>query len=414
MPNTQTPPFVSVSGGTKVIYLPAGIKIYYGLDLIQFTDPLLGAYYAITSDGTDEGTLDSLYVYNGSVFVKILEPIDKNVKLASDYSTLGLSAGQSQELFNKAVASQLDYKLDKPTSTGSYYVTKIVSNGTAYYQYNVIDLQPGDIPVSRGTFISASAMYESYGNNIGINTKLPQEALDVNGNVKSNSYKFTLQSSVTPQPNMLIVKTDGSGLVWYNNSSVGADIPIYSSPLSNYVARWDGTKFVNGTIQDNGTNVGIGAPALGARLDVRAQGNLETDIVFRVRNSDNTQDFLVVNGAGDVYNRGANGNLYNTFFGENVGRNSVTTDNNAFGYNALSLNTTGTHNSVFGGSALYSNITGSQNIAFGNTAGSSTMDGSSNTASNNSIYIGFDTRANADNETNQIVIGHSAIGNGSN
>ena len=287
------------------------------------------------------------------------------------------------------------------------------------------------------------------GGNLGIG-KAPSttEKLDVNGSVRANLYKFNLSASVTPTPNTLVPKTDGSGLIWYNNSSVGAEIPIYSSPLSNYIARWDGTKFVNGTIQDNGTNVGIGAPALGALLDVRAQGNLDSDIVFRVRNSDNTQDFLVVNGAGDVYNRGANGNLYNTFFGENVGRNSVTTDNNAFGYNALSLNITGTHNSVFGGSALYSNTTGSlnsafgnnalysnttgnsnsafgfnalysnttgnQNIAFGNTAGDSTMDGSSNTASNNSIYIGFDTRANANNETNQIVIGHSAIGNGSN
>lgn len=30
------------------------------------------------------------------------------------------------------------------------------------------------------------------------------------------------------------------------------------------------------------------------------------------------------------------------------------------------------------------------------------------------FFIGYDTIANANNETNQIVIGHSAIGNGSN
>lgn len=140
MPNTQTPPFVSVSGCTKIIYLPAGIKIYYGLDLSQFTDPVLGAYYAITSDGTDDGTLDSLYVYNGSVFVKILEPTDKNVKLASDYSTLGLTAGKSQEDFNKAVA---DYKEivdnniqglqtaldDKQDKLSSYDESIIIENG---------------------------------------------------------------------------------------------------------------------------------------------------------------------------------------------------------------------------------------------------------------------------------------------
>lgn len=228
MPNTQIPPFVSVSGCTKIIYLPAGIKIFYGLDLSQFTYPVLGAYYAITSDGTYSGTLDSLYVYNGSVFVKILEPLDKNVKLASDYNTLGLSAGQSQEAFNQAVASQLSYKLDKPTSTGSYYLTKIVYNGKAYYQYNSIDLQPGDIPVSRGTFISASAMYESEGNKIGINTKLPQEALDVNGNVKATGFK-----KANGTPNQAL--TANGGVFDLSTKADLVDGKVPSSQLPSYV-----------------------------------------------------------------------------------------------------------------------------------------------------------------------------------
>lgn len=42
-------------------------------------------------------------------------------------------------------------------------------------------------------------------------------------------------------------------------------------------------------------------------------------------------------------------------------------------------------------------------------------DGSTaNATGNNSVFIGYDTRANADGETNQIVIGASAIGAGSN
>ena len=258
---------------------------------------------------------------------------------------------------------------------------------------------------------------------------------------------------------------------------------------------------VDSVIYDNGVSVGIGTTVLGARLDVRAQGALSTDIVFRVRNSADTQNFLVVTGAGEVYNRGAKGNEFNTFFGEYSGINSTGGSNNAFGRSALASNTTGHANSAFGnnvlqdnttgdcnnafgGVALGSNITGNGNNAFGynalesntegndniaigsvalgsnttgndntavgsnalqdnttgnqnvalgydallsNTTGNQNVslgveagkrlndgDNSYNKISSNSIYLGYDTRAKANNETNQIVIGHSARGNGSN
>ena len=218
-------------------------------------------------------------------------------------------------------------------------------------------------------------------------------------------------------------------------------------------------------IFDDGTKVGIGTTSPQARLDVRAQGVLATDIVLRVRNSTDTQNFLVVNGAGDVYNNGAGGVNTNTFFGENVGRYATGVYNTAIGTSALYANTTGNSNMAIGVGALLYNTTGSSNAAIGvsalgnNTAGYSNMaigqsalrdnttgysnaaigvsalqnnttgfnnaaigsgagslisNGSNNTITNNSIFIGGDTRALADNQTNQIVIGNSAIGLGSN
>ena len=249
-------------------------------------------------------------------------------------------------------------------------------------------------------------------------------------------------------------------------------------------------------------NVGIGGITTpGARLDVKAQGALSTNIVFRVRNSADTQNFLVVTGAGEVYNRGAKGNEFNTFFGEYSGINSTGSSNNAFGRSALTSNTTGHSNSAFGNNvlqsnttgycnnsfgvqslisnitgkgnnafgynalesntegndniaiggvalgsnttgndntavgsnalqdnttgnqnvglgygALLSNTTGNQNVSLGVEAGRRLNDGdtSYNTISSNSIYLGYDTRSKANNETNQIVIGHSARGDGSN
>jgi hypothetical protein len=261
--------------------------------------------------------------------------------------------------------------------------------------------------------------------------------------------------------------------------------------------------------------LGIGAtPSTSVRLDVRAQGALSTDIAFRVRNSADTRNFLIVNGAGDVFNNGAGGVTDNTFFGENVGRstsgnyntffgkecgrnNTTGNQNDFFGFNAGLNNTTGFFNSFFGANSGSLNTTGQQNAFFGhtsgqnstgsynsligygagkfttgfynsflgNTSGGSNTTGEQNvflgfytgaanttssfntfvgansavfqnsganntylghnsgrfysgninlTISNNSVFIGKDTKALANNQTNQIVIGFDAVGAGSN
>jgi len=89
--------------------------------------------------------------------------------------------------------------------------------------------------------------------------------------------------------------------------------------------------------------------------------------------------------------------------------------NTGVGANALFSNTTGYGNSAFGSNALFSNTTGSNNFAMGNNAGRYYGSGTNtNQNSNNSLFIGYDTRANAAGGTNEIVIGASAIGAGSN
>jgi len=56
---------------------------------------------------------------------------------------------------------------------------------------------------------------------------------------------------------------------------------------------------VNGTTRLNG-NTSIGGGTAGARLDVRAQGALSTDIAFRVRNSADSANLVDVRGNGNV------------------------------------------------------------------------------------------------------------------
>jgi hypothetical protein len=122
----------------------------------------------------------------------------------------------------------------------------------------------------------------------------------------------------------------------------------------------------------------------------------------------------------------------NSAFGAEALYTNNGSQNNAFGYRALYFNTTGTDNNAVGWQALYNNTTGNGNIGIGTatfqflTSGSSNiaLGGSAgryisggftqNTISDNSIFIGNAAYPLANNETNQIVIGHNTVGLGSN
>jgi hypothetical protein len=95
--------------------------------------------------------------------------------------------------------------------------------------------------------------------------------------------------------------------------------------------------------------------------------------------------------------------------------NTTGSSNSAIGVNALYSNTTGYSNSAIGVNALYSNTTGSSNSAIGVNAGRYITDGSTpNQTSSQSVYLGAETKANADGDVNEIVIGYNTTGFGSN
>jgi hypothetical protein len=104
----------------------------------------------------------------------------------------------------------------------------------------------------------------------------------------------------------------------------------------------------------------------------------------------------------------------NTAMGENALSSNVSaTDNTAFGWYSLD-GTSGSGNTGIGSGALGTNTSGSNNTAIGFGAGEYITGLNPNTTGTNSIYIGFNTKAAANGETNQTVIGHNATGNGSN
>jgi hypothetical protein len=107
---------------------------------------------------------------------------------------------------------------------------------------------------------------------------------------------------------------------------------------------------------------------------------------------------------------------YNTALGQSSMYTATSAAQNvAIGLNALLYTTSGGSNVVMGVDGLQHNTTGASNVALGYNAGSHITGGSTpNTTSGTSIYIGRDTKALADGQSNQIVIGYNAVGNGSN
>jgi hypothetical protein len=278
--------------------------------------------------------------------------------------------------------------------------------------------------------------------------------LNVRGNIVANSNSSAKVTVGTDASNWGIVEGFGNGLELRTaNSYSTAGGRVFINPQTNSnivntvrgtgVQIWNTGGFERMRITDTG-QVTIGATTAGARLDVRAQGALSTDIAFRVRNSADTANLLSVNGVGQLTSsvdanisgisigKGSGSGSGNTIIGTSTGASFTTGSNNSFyGGSAGVNNTTGSANTFMGlssgqnnttaidncyfGTASGFNNTGSQNAFFGRNSGRFIADGvTSNTNSNNSVFLGRDTRANANSQTNQIVIGDSAIGLGSN
>jgi hypothetical protein len=99
---------------------------------------------------------------------------------------------------------------------------------------------------------------------------------------------------------------------------------------------------------------------------------------------------------------------------------SVTTGGSNTGLGAYSLQslTTGSTNNVLGANALSGLETGTDNVALGDGAGSDAGNGSGGTTPNaagtQNVYLGASSISLASGDTNEIVIGALAMGNGSN
>jgi hypothetical protein len=249
---------------------------------------------------------------------------------------------------------------------------------------------------------------------VGINTS-PSARLHVNGQVRIDSLGTVTPTAILGDLNGVLGRiTVGSGL-----------------------------SFTGGTLSATG---GGGTPAgSNTQLQFNNSGAFGANYAFRANVSDSSLTVAGIkiwrgNGQGVTDIAIGNGALQSTTSGYDntaIGLNALFSNNSghgntAYGYNSLYLNTGGYNNSATGATSLANNTnghsntangkaaltfntTGNNNTANGNIAGSYIADGiTSNTITNNSVFLGANTKALANNQTNQIVIGYDATGLGSN
>ena len=188
-----------------------------------------------------------------------------------------------------------------------------------------------------------------------------------------------------------VLKTNGSGTLSWTDDGGASALDDLSDAKTSTGSVFLGTN--SGLSNDSGnSNVGVGTSTL----------------IFNVSGNYNT--------AGGYnalyYNTGSN----NTAFGcYALQKNTSGGYNTGIGYYAIQENTEGTHNIALGQFSLEKNTTGSRNVALGGYAGRFQADGTTALANpENSIYIGYETRGNNDDDSNSIVIGYQAIGLGAN
>lgn len=232
-------------------------------------------------------------------------------------------------------------------------------------KFTLPSLTAGSVLFSNGTTIAqdnANLFWDDTNNRLGIGNASPAYPLDITGVIRGTSDAIFNSVSVGKGPNSLTYNTVVGELAL--NSITTGDFNL----AFGYQSQRDTTTGSN--------NVSFGFNSLALNV----------------------------------------GGIGNTAFGTNTLRDNsgAGSYNTAIGLNASLSNISGVGNLSIGNEALLNNSAGSYNIAFGYRAGRYFAGNGNLTSINNSILIGSDTKALANNQTNQIVIGYNETGLGSN
>jgi hypothetical protein len=310
-------------------------------------------------------------------------------------------------------------------------------------------LTSGSVLFSNGTTIAqdnSNLFWDDTNNRLGIGTNAPANTLDVNGTARvsgvvtigdtgGSAYDFQIRKSTSVIARIRSTNSSDSAIYEVqNNLTTGVSLTARGSTASvlGFIQPNEAALYANIPINiaTSGSPISLGIGSTRS-IYITTTNNVlvgtTTDSGFRldVNGTARINTLTIGLGLGQV--------ATNTVIGVSAGGSNTTGSANFFGgYNAGFNNLGGARNTAVGNLALYSNQTGNNNNAFGDFSFASLNTGSNNAAygqfsgrwiangstaltnTNNSVFIGVDSRANANSETNQIVIGYQAIGAGSN
>jgi len=113
------------------------------------------------------------------------------------------------------------------------------------------------------TTSGTTRMVITNGGNVGIGTTGPTQKLMVGGSIRVTGGYYDSSNSIGS--NGQVLASTGTGTAWINVSGG----TVNGSGTVNYLSKWTGTTLLGDSlIYDNGTYVGIGTTAPGAKLDV--------------------------------------------------------------------------------------------------------------------------------------------------
>ena len=262
-------------------------------------------------------------------------------------------------------------------------------------------------------------------NNIGIGTASPSSKLHVyGGDAIINTLTIGLGAGSNNSTNTSIgVDSLSNNTIGIQNVAVGYQTLLNNTEGIRNVSVGYQSLYTNTT---GDSNISIGYKSLHFNLIGLQNIGIGDFSLFNNTGSSNTAvgfSALKSNTSGNDNSAiGFNSLLNNTTGTRNTAQgfevlysNTTGGYNVAIGYKSIYNNTSGTFNVANGYLSLYANTTGSNNVAVGYQAGRFITDGSTaNTTGDYNVFLGTDTKALADNDQNEIVIGYNATGVGSN
>jgi uncharacterized protein YaiE (UPF0345 family) len=283
------------------------------------------------------GYVVSAHITQGTIFVKVdvgyeLDELH-NVAISTPLNNQALTYETSTQLWkNKTIIedSITDGVTDKAPSQNAVFDALAT-------KFTLPALTSGSVLFSNGTTIAqdnANLFWDDTNNRLGIGTNAPAHKLHITGSFGSYTSGLLVENTGNASDAFknvaIFIGNRGNASNIDDNTNIG--IVQKSNIVNNYgivnfynaggnLSAFFGCQYVNHGSGQSGnfiigtTNagtpsekmrisaagfVGIGTTSPQARLDVRAQGALSTDIAFRVRNSADSANLITVQGNGNV------------------------------------------------------------------------------------------------------------------